>query len=107
MSFYIVVPNLRVSATTWGPCEVSYPAFLAEVSKALQAYTGYKGNTHLLIDEATAYDCGMQMAHRSLDEQGERQVNDPNEQERENLIDNLWYERRDDSTLDEKNSTRS
>ena len=42
------------------------------------------------------------MAYRSLDEQGARQVNDPIEQERENLVDNLWYERRDDSTLDEK-----
>ena len=42
------------------------------------------------------------MAHRSLDEKGARQVNGPNEQERENLMDSLWYERRDDSTLDEK-----
>ena len=44
----------------------------------------------------------MQMAHQSLNEQGARQVIDPNEQERENLVDNLWYERKDDSTLDEK-----
>ena len=42
------------------------------------------------------------MAHQSLNEQGARQVIDPNEQERENLVDNLWYERKDDSTLDEK-----
>ena len=42
LSFYIVAPNLRINATTWGQCEASYPAFLAEVSKALQAYTGYR-----------------------------------------------------------------
>ena len=102
LSFYLVAPNLRISATTWRPCERSYSAFLAEVSKALQAYTGYKGNSQLLVDEATACDYRMQMAHRSLDEMGLRQVLDPNEHERENLVDNLWYERRDESTLDEK-----
>ena len=42
------------------------------------------------------------MAHPSLDERGVRQVHDLNEQEREHLIDNLWYEQRDESTLDEK-----
>ena len=42
------------------------------------------------------------MVHRSLDDQGVRQVHDPNEQEREPLVDNLLYERRDESTLDEK-----
>ena len=36
LSFYPVAPNLRISATTWRPCAASYPAFLAEVSKALQ-----------------------------------------------------------------------
>ena len=97
---YLVAPNLRISATTWRPCEASYPAFLAEVSKALQAYTGYKGNSQFLIDEATAYDYGMQMAHRSLDDIGVRQVLDPNGHERENLVDNQWYELRDESTLD-------
>ena len=88
LSFYLVGPNLRISATTWRPCEAFYPAFLAEVSKALQAYTGYKGNSQLLIDEATAYDYGMQMAHRALDEMGVRQVLNPNGHERENLVDN-------------------
>ena len=40
--------------------------------------------------------------HTGHYEQGVRQVHDPNEQEREHLIDNLWYERPDESTLDEK-----
>ena len=102
LNVYIVAPNLTTSVTTWRPCEPSYPAYLGEISKALQGYTGYGGNSQLLIDEATAYDYGMQMSCRSLDEQGARQVNDPNEQEREHLVDNLWYERRDESTLDEK-----
>ena len=39
----------------------------------------------------------MQMSSRSLDENGVRQVNDPNEQERKHLVDNLWYEGRDES----------
>ena len=39
------------------------------------------------------------MAHRSLDEMGVRQVLDPNGHERENLVDNLWYELRDDVTI--------
>ena len=56
----------------------------------------------MLADEATAFDHGMEMARRSLDEQGGRRVNDPNEREREPLVDNLWFEYRDESTLDEK-----
>ena len=42
------------------------------------------------------------MSCRSLNEQGIRQVNDPNEREREHLANNLWYEFRDESTLDDK-----
>ena len=42
------------------------------------------------------------MSIRSLDENGVRKVFDPNESERKHLIDNLWFERRDESTLDEK-----
>ena len=102
LHFYIVAPNLRINVTTWHPCEASYPAFLAEISKAVQSYTGYRGNSQFLVDEATAYDYGMQMLSRSLDENGVQQVNDPNEQERKLLVDNLWYERRDESTLDNK-----
>ena len=79
LSFYIVAPNLRVNTTTWRLRQASYPAFLVEVSKVLQAYTEYKANSQLLVDEATAYDFGMQMSHRSLDKQGAPQVNDPNE----------------------------
>ena len=78
------------------------PAFLAEVSKAVQGFTGNRGNSQLLVDEATAYDYEMQMSIRSLDENGIRKVNDPNENERKHLVDNLWYERRDESTLDDK-----
>ena len=95
LSFYIVAPNLSVNATTLRPCE-------AEVSKALQAYTGYKTNTQSLIDEARDYNFSMRMENRSLDEKGSTQVNDLNEQERENLVNNRWYERRDESTLDDK-----
>ena len=88
--------------TTWRPCEASYPAFLAEISKAVQGYTGYRGKSQLLVDEATTYDYGMQMSSRFLDGNGVRHVNDPNEQERKHLVNNLWYERRDESTLDDK-----
>ena len=102
LSFHIVAPNLRISATTWRPCENSYSAFLAEISKALQAYTGYSGNSQMLADDATAFDFGMQMAHRTFDENGVRQVKEPNGKERTNMIDNGWFERRDESTLDEK-----
>ena len=102
LHFYIVAPNLRISVTTWRPCEASYPAFLAKVSKAIQAFTGYRGNSQLIVDEATAYDYGMQMSIRSLDENGVRKVLEPNENERKHLIDVLWFERRDESTLDEK-----
>ena len=102
LHFYIVAPNLRINVTTWCPCEASYPAFLADMAKAIQGYTGYEGNSQLIVDEATAYDYGMQMSIRSLDENGVRKVFDPNESERKHLIDNLWFERRDESTLDEK-----
>ena len=91
LHFYIVAPNLRINVTTWRPCEASYPAFLAEVSKAVQGYTGYRGNSQLIVDEATAHNYGMQMSIRSLDENGVRKVNDSNENERKHLVDNLWY----------------
>ena len=42
------------------------------------------------------------MSIRSLDENGVRKILDSNESERKHLIDNLWFERRDESTLDEK-----
>ena len=104
LHFYIIAPNLRINATTWRPCEASFPVYIAEISEALQGYTGYAGNSQLLIDEATAYDYGMQMSCRSLDEQGVRKVNEHihNEQKREHLVDNLWYELRDESTSDDK-----
>ena len=102
LRFYIVAPNLKINEATWRPCEAFSPAYLAEISKALQGYTGYAGNSQLVVDEATAYDYGMQMSSRYLKEQGIRQENDPKETEREHLVDNLWYERRDESTLDDK-----
>ena len=102
LHFYIVAPNLKVSAMTWRPCETSYSAFLAEISKALQAYSGYQGNSQLTADDADSFDFGMQMAHRTFDENGVRQIRDPNEHERANMIDNVWFESRDESTLDEK-----
>ena len=62
LRFFIIAPNLRKSAMTWRPCETSYSAFLAEISKAVQAHTGPQGNTQLLPDGATAFDFGMQIA---------------------------------------------
>ena len=56
----------------------------------------------MLADDATAFDFGMQMAHRTFDENGVRQVKEPNGKERAHMIDNGWFERRDESTLDEK-----
>ena len=102
LHFYIVAPNLRVSAMTWRPCENSYSALLAEISQALQAYTGYQGNSQLTADDATAFDFGMQMAHRTFDENGMRRNRDPNKHERANMIDNIWFKKRDESTRDEK-----
>ena len=93
LCFHIVAPNPRISARSWGPRETSYPAFLAEVSKVLQAYTRYKGNSQTLVDKATAFGFGMQMAHGSLDENGVRQVSDLTPDEKKNLLDSLWYDR--------------
>ena len=56
----------------------------------------------MLADEATAFGHGMEMTRRSLDERGGRGVNDQNEREHERFVDNLWFEYRDESTLDEK-----
>ena len=41
------------------------------------------------------------MTHRSLDEMGVRQLLDPNGHEGEDLEVDLWYEQRDEYTLDE------
>ena len=54
-----------------------------------------------MADEATAFDFGMQMAHRTFDENGVRQVKKRIEIERMSIFDNLWFEKRDESTLDE------
>ena len=86
----------------FGLCNAS-ATFQRSITRALQAYTGYRRNSQLLVDEATAFYYGMQMGHRSLDELGVRKINDPNERERDHLMIILWYERRDDSTLDKKN----
>ena len=51
---------------TWRPCENSYPTFLAEISKALQAYTGYEGNSQFMADDATASDFDIQMVRRTM-----------------------------------------
>ena len=56
----------------------------------------------MLVDEATAFDFEMQMANQSFDGIGVGDVSDSTEAENENMLDNLWYERRD-GTLDEKN----
>ena len=87
---------------TWRPCENSYPALLGEVSKALQDYTCYQGNSQLMADDPTAFDFSIQMAHRTFDENGVRQVKEPDTAERTNKINNLWFGRRDESTPDEK-----
>ena len=44
----------------------------------------------------------MQIANRSIDDTGVTQISDPTEAEKEGLIDNLWFAKRDESTLDEK-----
>ena len=87
---------------TWRPCENSYPALLGEVSKALQDYTCYQGNSQLMADDPTAFDFSIQMAHRTFDENGVRLVKEPNTAERTNKINNLWFGRRDESIPDEK-----
>ena len=102
LNLYIMAPNLRVSAMAWCPCENSYPALLAEVSKALQAYTGYQGNSQLMADDAAAFEFGMQMAHRTFDENGVRQVKEFIATKKTSTIDTLWFERRGESTVDEK-----
>ena len=86
----------------WLPCETSYLALLGEISKALQAYTGYHGNSQFTADDATAFDFGMQIGHRTIDKNGVRQANELNTAERKNMIDNVWFEKRDEFTIDEK-----
>ena len=70
LCLFIVAPNLKLSATTWRPCGTADPVFLEEASKALQVYTGYQDNSQLPIDEATAFAFGMQVSHRSFEQNG-------------------------------------
>ena len=44
----------------------------------------------------------MQMAHQTFDENRVRQVKEPNENEKMSIIDNLWFAKGDEPTLDEK-----
>ena len=44
----------------------------------------------------------MQIANRSIDDTGVTQISDPTEAEKDSLNDNLWFAKRDESTLDEK-----
>ena len=99
---HIVAPNVRVSATTWRSCETSFSAFLAEVSRALHTYTVYKENLPLLIDDVTAFDFVMQMAHQSFEEECVRKSTISQMVEKEKMVDNQWYERRDKTLRYEK-----
>ena len=56
----------------------------------------------MVVDEATAFDFGMQMADRTWDENRVHQVSDQTPAVKEIMLDNLLYERIDDCTLDEK-----
>ena len=77
-------------------------AHIIRFMRKKKATTGAVFISQMLADEATAFDHGMEMARRTLDEQGGRRVNDPNKRERDRLVDNLWFEYRDESTLDGK-----
>ena len=86
---------------TWRHSEDSHAVFLANVSKALHACTGYKGNSQQLVYHVTVFDFGMQIAHCSFDDNDVHQVREPNEAEKANMIDNLRFEKRDESTITE------
>ena len=68
---------------------IHFALFLPEKLKTLQADTGYKGNSRMLVDEYTAFDFGMQKVHISLGENGVRQDSDLTPVEKGNMLDNL------------------
>ena len=55
----------------------------------MQAYIGYRGNSQWLFDDATAFVFGMQMAHRTFDENFVRQISDPRETETDHMVANV------------------
>ena len=65
--------NLRIDRTTLRPCELSYPAMLAEMYKCLQAYDS-AGNVQLTSCDSTAFDHGMEMAKETFSIHGERRL---------------------------------
>ena len=84
--FRIVAPNLRFNELTWRPCNTPYTAVLADVSRALQSYTGCKSNSQLLVDDATSMDFRMKMAHKTFNENGVRKVNNASDADRKKRL---------------------
>ena len=82
IEFAIVGANIRVDELSLQPCELSYPALIAEISKLLQAWTK-RGSMQLTFDDATAFDYGMEMAKKTFDTRGNRKLREITEEERD------------------------
>ena len=92
MDFGICAPNLRVGAGDLRPAALSYLAYIASVSKAVQSVERC-GNSQLTIDDAIFYDHGMMMGRLTFDQQGRRLTGEATATEREAVRRHNWLVR--------------
>ena len=69
IKFAICAPNLRVGARDLRPAALSYQAYIAAISRVVQAVE-HSGNSQLTIDDAIQYDHGTKMGRLNFDQQG-------------------------------------
>ncbi|MEL6141197.1 MAG: SDR family NAD(P)-dependent oxidoreductase, partial [Bacteroidota bacterium] len=81
------------------PCELSYPAVVADISKYCQ--TWFEGNSALTVCDATCFDFGMEAAQETFGLDGRAILREPSCHERRSMIGNIWFEKT--KTQDEEN----
>ena len=89
LEFTLIGSNVRVDRDSLRPCELSYPAMIAEMSKFYQATTP-DGNTQFTPCDAIDFDFGMEMSRETFTAEGLRRIPEPTAAERENSRGELW-----------------
>ncbi|MEO1519123.1 MAG: hypothetical protein AAFV95_29425, partial [Bacteroidota bacterium] len=95
----VITATMRIDANSLRPCELSYPAVIADISKYCQ--TWFEGNSALTVCDATCFDFGMEAAQETFGLDGKAILREPSWHERKAMIGNIWFEKT--KTQDEDN----
>ena len=90
IEFAICAPNVRVGAGDLHPAALSYHAYIAAISRAVQS-VDRSGNSQLT--DSICYNQGMRMGRLTFDQQGRRLTREATATEREAARRNNWLVR--------------